>query len=329
MPFLTPYRIWTFKVGRDELAVNERIIPVDARAPRQIAAHIPKGGRMKPDALLGGDGKACGITVHNTNDITVPAGTNPAEQYSRATWPNANMRGVVVHFYVWRRDIWQILDLTEQGWHASDGASRRAGNRAGQMIGGNLDTIAVEIIGNHAETEQTGAMLCAHLLREKGLDPSDLYTHNFFMGRPDRVVQGAAKNCPLYILPRWEQFRGEVRSFYDAIGDPSSPAAGRPFEIGDALLFAGGPVFISSDGAAGVKRPPAVCTLTRVAAGALRPYHLESVCPGVVFGWVDAENVSREQKIPPCDGGDELSLLQAKHDRLRGQLHALAELWPI
>ena len=30
------------------------------------------------------------------------------------------------------------------------------------------------------------------------------------MGHPDAIVQGARKNCPLYILPHWEQFKAKV-----------------------------------------------------------------------------------------------------------------------
>jgi len=218
MPFLTPDRIWKIHVDGAELEINERIIPDDARSPRQIAAHIPKGGKMKPVALLGGNGKARGITIHNTDDINVPAGTTPAEQYSRATWPNANIRGVAVHFYVWRRSIWQNLSLTEQGWHASDGVSRRASKRPGYTIGGNVDTIAVEIIGSGPETEETAAMLSAWLLKEIKLEPyAGLYAHNYFMGRPERIVAGAAKNCPLFILPRWNDFKNKVSKYYSGL----------------------------------------------------------------------------------------------------------------
>ena len=229
MPFLIPDKIWKINVGGRELAINQRIIPDSARSPRWIAAHVPEGGRMKPGTLLGGDGKPRGLTIHNTCDITVPPGTNPAEQYSRATWPNANMRGVVVHFYIWRREIWQNLALSEQGWHAGDGTTRRVSKRPGERIGGNLDTIAIEVIGENPETNHTAAMLSAWLLRENNLTPkTDLYTHNYFMGLPERIVQGARKNCPLFILPNWEGFVRTVGDYYAALGTSTQPQEERP-----------------------------------------------------------------------------------------------------
>jgi len=179
---------------------------------------------MKPGTLLSGDGRPRGITIHNTVDIRVAAGTNAAEQYSRATWPNANMAGVAVHFYIWRRDIWQNLALTEQGWHAGDGTSRRASKRPGERIGGNIDTIAIEAIGEHPETTQTTAMITAWLLREHSLSPeTDVYTHNFFMGQPDRIVQGARRNCPLFILPDWEGFQQAMSGYYAGLSQVEPP----------------------------------------------------------------------------------------------------------
>ena len=232
MAFLRPDRTWNIEVDGRKLEVNERIIPDSARSPRQIAAHVPAGGRMKPGTLLGGDGRPRAITIHNTDDITVPTGTNPAEQYSRATWPNANMRGVVVHFYIWRHHIWQNLALSEQGWHASDGSSRREAKRAGERIGGNVDTIAIEIIGALEETNQTAAMLAAWLLHEYGLKPhTDLYTHNYFMGMTERIVQGARKNCPLFILPDWDGFVSRVAGYYSGLSLPQNPAVNPPADV--------------------------------------------------------------------------------------------------
>jgi len=231
MSFLTPDRVWGVSVAGRELTVNQRIIPDSARSPRKIAAHIPAGGRIKPGKLLGGDGRPRGVTIHNTCDIATPPGTNPAEQYSRATWPNANMRGVVVHFYIWRREIWQNLALDEQGWHAGDGITRRESKRPGERVGGNVDTIAIEVIGEHPESIQTAAMLSAWLLRENNLSPeTDLYTHNFFMGLPERIVQGARKNCPLFILPEWEGFRQTVGRYCATLNPNTSGKLTKPPE---------------------------------------------------------------------------------------------------
>jgi hypothetical protein len=204
--FLIPDKIVTLSIGGKKLTVNQKIIPDSLRADKDVASYVRKGQPLKPCGKLG-DGQGCprGICVHNTDDIKVAAGTNAAEQYSRATY-NGNMRGVVVHYYVWRDEIWQLLRLDERGWHAADGKSRRAGRRSGQKIGGNLDTIAIEAIGPSAATEETTALLCAWLCREFSLDPAlDIWQHWDFSG----------KNCPLYIRPHWKQFLEAVTGNFD------------------------------------------------------------------------------------------------------------------
>jgi len=201
--YLKPDKTTTYAVGGKTLTVFEKIIPDTMVAPHDVASWVKKGQKMKPCALLGGDGKPRGITVHNTGDIKVSAETTPAEQYTRATF-NGNMAGVVVHFYVWRGVIWQNLRLNERGWHAGDGSSRRNGKRAGQKIGGNLDTIAIEAIGGEAKTTETTALLCAWICKQFGFEPTlDVWQHADF----------AQKNCPIYIRPKWKEFIASVQSF--------------------------------------------------------------------------------------------------------------------
>ena len=84
------------------------------------------------------EGKVIGVTVHNTDWISVASGTTPAEQYTRAT-VNGNMKDVRVHYYVDNVYAWQNLPLTLSGWHAADGS----GN-------GNRRTIAIECIMSSA-----------------------------------------------------------------------------------------------------------------------------------------------------------------------------------
>ena len=81
-------------------------------------------------------GKIIGVTVHNTDWITVASGTTPAEQYTRAT-VNNNMKDVRVHYYVDNVCAWQNLPHSLSGWHAADGS----GN-------GNRRTIAIGHLGN-------------------------------------------------------------------------------------------------------------------------------------------------------------------------------------
>lgn len=206
MAILSPDKTVTTTNG---LNIKQKIIPDSLRTTKNVASWCKKGGKMKPCAKLCGTGKPKGITVHNTNDINTAAGTTAAEQYTRATY-NGNMGGVVVHYYVYESDIWQLLDNSEQGWHATDGASRRKSQRGGSdTIGGNVDTIAIECIGNKATSEDTTAKLVAYLCAKHGLNPgTDVYAHKYFY---------PSKNCPVYILPHWSTFLANVKKYYDAL----------------------------------------------------------------------------------------------------------------
>lgn len=243
MAILKPDRIRAEKVGNVTITIKEKIIPDSFRAPKRVASYIGKDDPMKPRAKIGGDGKPRGITVHNTPEIRVPNNTTPAEQYVRATY-NGNMAGAVVHFYVYKTDIWQELLETEQGWHAGDGSSRRPSVHAGKYIGGNLDTIAIECIGSSAETEAAAALLIAYLLVKYKLDVSDVYTHNFFMGLPNSIVRGARKNCPVYILPHLGQFIYAVKTAYNAA---KNPPAVKPAPVPTVPTYPTFPIFREGD----------------------------------------------------------------------------------
>ena len=212
MAFLTPDSTYTAKVGDSSITVKVKITPDGARAQKDICSYVKKGDLVKPNAKLNnGTGKPKGITVHNTNNISVASGTNPAEQYARATYPNGNMNGVAVHYWVYKNEIWQQLADNERGWHAADGSSRRSSQRVGETIGGNLDTISIECIetGSDAVSEDTTAKLVAYLLNKYGLSPdTDIYTHNYFY---------SAKYCPAYILPHWKDFLAKCKAYYNAM----------------------------------------------------------------------------------------------------------------
>jgi len=288
--YLTPDSIKTVTVGGETLAIKQKIVPDSARATKYVATYVQQGQPMKPCALLAGTGKAKGITIHNTGDITV-SDTTPAEQYTRATWPNQNMGGVIVHFYVWHNDIWQLLNETEQGWHATDGSTRRSSQRTGETIGGNLDTIAIEAVGSDAETEATVAKLTAYLLREHGLYPeTDVYNHNYFY---------SSKYCPVYILPHWSSFIATLKARYNAgaAADSGNTSAGSTSSgnivVGDTVAFLGGSVYASSGASVATsRRESSSCKVTVISAGAKHPYHLISVDGVGVYGWVDASGLS-------------------------------------
>ena len=173
------------------------------------------------------EGKVIGVTVHNTDWISVASGTTPAEQYTRAT-VNGNMNDVRVHYYVDNTCAWQNLPHSLSGWHAADGS----GN-------GNRRTIAIECIMSSAyndkdkKSEDNCARLAAALLKKYGLDINHLYTHthwlNFRDGKSGSVdylntVRNPYKMCPAYILPHWAAFKAKVQSYLNSGSTPATPA---------------------------------------------------------------------------------------------------------
>ena len=139
-----------------------------------------------------------GITVHNTDRITVASNTTPAEQYTRAT-VNGNMKDVRVHFYVDDVCAWQCLPLDLSGWHATDGSGD-----------GNRKTISIECIMNGSgdakdkKAEGNCAKLVAYLLDKFKLKDTAIYSHNHWYSK---------KYCPAYILPHWNDFKKKVISY--------------------------------------------------------------------------------------------------------------------
>lgn len=101
-----------------------------------------------------------------------------------------------VHYYIDDKEIWQNLREDEVGWHAGDGRGP-----------GNETTISLEIITkgkiikDEIKAEDNGAKLCAILLDKYNLSIKDVYTHKYWSG----------KNCPINILPRWNDFLNKVQ----------------------------------------------------------------------------------------------------------------------
>lgn len=114
------------------LVINEKIIPWGAVWPKDSGKY-KKGQKFKADRRLsGGTGKVAGVTIHNTSDL--PSVEEDAEQYTRATWPNANMNDARVHYYIDDINAWQNLEDTEVGWHAGDGSGPGNGTKAASMV---------------------------------------------------------------------------------------------------------------------------------------------------------------------------------------------------
>ena len=173
------------------------------------------------------EGKVIGVTVHNTDWISVASGTTPAEQYTRAT-VNGNMKDVRVHYYVDNTCTWQNLPLSLSGWHAADGS----GN-------GNRRTIAIECIMSSAynvtdkKSEDNCARLAAALLKKYGLDINHLYTHTHWLNVRDgksgtvdylNTTRNPYKMCPAYILPHWAAFKAKVQSYLNSGSIPTTLA---------------------------------------------------------------------------------------------------------
>ena len=194
MAFLTPDKIRT----EHGLVIKEKIIPWGAVWTKNYAGY-KKGDKYKADRKLSnGTGKVQYITIHNTEDIKEAKGTNDAEQYTRATYPNQNMGDSRVHYFIDEIDCWQNLREDEVGWHAGDGRGP-----------GNETSLAIEIIMdgsgsvNDKKAEDRGALLAAILLDRHGLDIDKLVTHKHWSG----------KICPIYILPHWNEFKIKVENY--------------------------------------------------------------------------------------------------------------------
>lgn len=178
-----------------------------------LTKHNPNHIAM-PSASM--EGKVIGITVHNTEWISVASGTTPSEQYTRAT-VNGNMKDVRVHYYVDNVCAWQNLPHSLSGWHAADGS----GN-------GNRRTIAIECIMSSAynvtdkKSEDNCARLAAALLKKYNLDINHLFTHTHWLNVRDgksgtvdylNTARNPYKMCPLYILPHWSAFKTKVQKY--------------------------------------------------------------------------------------------------------------------
>jgi len=187
-----------------------------------LTKHNPNNIAMPSGNMTG---KIIGVTIHNTDWISVSKDTTPAEQYTRATI-NGNMNDVRVHYYVDNKCAWQNLPLSLNGWHAADGS----GN-------GNQRTIAIECIMSNnynsidKASEDNAAKLAAYLLNKYKLDINHLYTHTHWLnvrdGKTGTVDQlntmwNKNKMCPLYILPHWSSFKAKVKYYLDNLNKSSS-----------------------------------------------------------------------------------------------------------
>lgn len=166
--------------------------------------------------------KIIGITLHNTDWITVSPKTTCAEQYTRAT-VNGNMRDVRVHYYVDNQGAWFNLPWDYESWHAGSKRLEAYGSEAG-----NAQTLSIECIMDGSgkqydlEARDNAAKLIAYLLFTHNLTIDNLYTHNYW-ANVRRGLKGSTdylnmtdddhKHCPIFIRPEWLQFKDLVSKY--------------------------------------------------------------------------------------------------------------------
>lgn len=234
--------------------------------------YIPKGNKNRPAHPM----LPKYITIHDTGNASKGAGAK-----NHATYAGRGVNEVGYHFVVDDKNIYQLLPLNENAWHAGDGGSGT----------GNRQSIAIEICenpeSNRATAEKNAQQLAAYLMKKYGIPTSNIKQHHDWNG----------KNCPHIIRARkngWNDFIAAVKKEYEALVNPSStkPSTGGKIEKGDIVQFVGGKVYASSTAAAAAStRSASKCKVTATAPGAKHPFHCISEDGKGVYGWVDAAAV--------------------------------------
>ena len=115
------------------------------------------------------------ITIHDTGNASKGAGAK-----NHAIYAGRGVNEVGYHFVVDDKNIYQLLPLTENAWHAGDG-----GNGTG-----NRQSIAIEICenpeSNRTTAEKNAQQLAAYLMKTYGIPTSNIKQHHDWNG----------KNCP-------------------------------------------------------------------------------------------------------------------------------------
>ena len=246
--------------------------------------YIPKGNKNRPAHPM----SPKYITIHDTGNASKGAGAK-----NHAIYAGRGVNEVGYHFVVDDKNIYQLLPLTENAWHAGDG-----GNGTG-----NRQSIAIEICenpeSNRTTAEKNAQQLAAYLMKTYGIPTSNIKQHHDWNG----------KNCPHIIRARkngWNDFIAAIKKEYEALVNPSptKPSTGGKIEKGDIVHFAGGKVYASSTAAtAASTRGASKCKVTATAPGAKHPFHCISEDGKGVYGWVDAAAVGAPTAAKPVEVG--------------------------
>lgn len=244
--------------------------------------YIPKGNQNRPAHPM----SPKYITIHDTGNASKGAGAK-----NHAIYAGRGVNEVGYHFVVDDKNIYQLLPLTENAWHAGDGGSGT----------GNRQSIAIEICenpeSNRTTAEKNAQQLAAYLMKTYGIPTSNIKQHHDWNG----------KNCPHIIRARkngWNDFIAAVKREYEALADPAptKPSGNGTIAVGDIVQFAGGKVYASSTAAqAASTRGASKCKVTATVPGAKHPFHLISEDGKGVYGWVDAAAVGQGGGSAPAN----------------------------
>lgn len=167
-----------------------------------IQDFIPKGRRNRPGYSM----VPKYITIHDTGNNNAGATAKMHDRYVKGD--SAASVPASWHFTVDDKEVYQHLPLSENGWHAGDGANGP----------GNRQSIGIEICmnkdGNRELSEINAAWLCAKLIKET---PSLLN----FPACMKQHYDWSRKNCPQVIRGSaggWEGFLGQVKGFLGVKG---------------------------------------------------------------------------------------------------------------
>lgn len=161
--------------------------------------YIPKGNKNRPAHPM----TPKYITIHDTGNASKGAGAK-----NHAIYAGRGVNEVGYHFVVDDKNIYQLLPLTENAWHAGDG-----GNGTG-----NRQSIAIEICenpeSNRTTAEKNAQQLTAYLMKKYGIPASNIKQHHEWNG----------KNCPHIIRARkngWNDFVAAAKKEYEALANPA------------------------------------------------------------------------------------------------------------
>lgn len=161
--------------------------------------YIPKGNKNRPAHPM----SPKYITIHDTGNASKGAGAK-----NHAIYAGRGANEVGYHFVVDDKNIYQLLPLTENAWHAGDGGSGT----------GNRQSIAIEICenpeSNRTTAEKNAQQLAAYLMKKYGIPTSNIKQHHDWNG----------KNCPHIIRARkngWNDFIAAIKKEYEALVNPS------------------------------------------------------------------------------------------------------------